>query len=68
VTFVIFAGIADLSDRAAPRPDVARLFTFEGTVSYGSWLWLTVLSMFAILLLPRQWQIAVVENVDERHV
>ena len=24
--------------------------------------------MLAILLLPRQWQVAVVENVDERHV
>ena len=27
-----------------------------------------VLSMLAILLLPRQWQVAVVENVDERHI
>ena len=24
--------------------------------------------MLAILLLPRQWQVAVVENVDERHL
>jgi len=29
---------------------------------------LVVLSMLAILLLPRQWQVGVVENVDERHI
>lgn len=68
VTFVIFAGIGDLFDQAAARPEVARLFTFEATGGYGSWLWLMVLSMLAILLLPRQWQVAVVENVDENHV
>ena len=44
------------------------LLTFGETQSYASWLWLIVLSMFAILLLPRQWQVAVVENVDERHI
>jgi Na+/proline symporter/signal transduction histidine kinase len=68
ITFVIFAGFGDLFDQAAARPDVARLFTFEATGSYGSWLSLIVLSMLAILLLPRQWQVTVVENVDERHV
>ena len=42
--------------RCAPRPATAR------------WVWLTVLSMLAILFLPRQFQVTVVENVDERHV
>jgi Na+/proline symporter len=68
VTFVVFPGLSGLLDQAAARPDIARLFTFEVTGGYSTWLWLTVLSMLAILLLPRQWQVAVVENVDERHV
>jgi Na+/proline symporter/nitrogen-specific signal transduction histidine kinase len=66
VTFVLFDGFGDLFGRAAARADMAHLFT--QTDSYGSWLWLVVLSMLAILLLPRQWQVAVVENVDERHI
>ena len=35
---------------------------------YASWLWLIVLSMLAIMFLPRQFQVAVIENVDERHL
>ncbi len=68
VTFVLFPGLGGLLDQAAARPDLARLFRFEAAGGYTTWLWLTVLSMLAILLLPRQWQVAVVENVDERHV
>jgi Na+/proline symporter len=35
---------------------------------YSNWAWLTVLSMMAIMFLPRQFQVAVVENVDEKHL
>ena len=68
VTFGLFGGFGDLFGRAQDSPELARLLTFGETQSYASWLWLIVLSMFAILLLPRQWQVAVVENVDERHI
>ena len=68
VTFGLFGGFGDLFGRAQDHPDLARLLSFGETQSYASWLWLIVLSMFAILLLPRQWQVAVVENVDERHI
>jgi Na+/proline symporter/nitrogen-specific signal transduction histidine kinase len=69
VTFGIFGGFGDLFERAAALPEAGQLFRAgeEGT-GYGELLWLTVLSMLAILLLPRQFQIAVVENVDERHL
>src|SRR6266851_1892176 len=35
---------------------------------YASWVWLTILSMMAIMFLPRQFQVAVIENVDEKHL
>ena len=35
---------------------------------YANWAWLTILSMMAIMFLPRQFQVAVVENVDEKHL
>jgi len=69
VTFGLFGGFGDVFDRAAALPDAQRLFTLGGAdAGYGGWLWLTLLSMLAIVLLPRQFQVAVVENVDERHL
>ena len=68
VTFGLFGGFGDLFGQAAAAPTLAALFTLGPEQRYGSWVWLIVLSMLAIVLLPRQWQIAVVENVDERHL
>ena len=70
VTFGIFGGIGDIFGQAAARPGLARLMTpfGEGQVGYAGWVWLTVLSMLAILFLPRQFQVAVIENVDEKHL
>jgi Na+/proline symporter/nitrogen-specific signal transduction histidine kinase len=70
VTYGIYGGLADLFGRVADDARLARLLApLEGPAgSYASWAWLVVLSGFAILCLPRQFQIAVVENVDESHV
>jgi Na+/proline symporter len=70
VTFGMFGGFADLFGRAAEDARLAHLIApLEGPAGgYASWVWLVVLSGFAILCLPRQFQIAVVENVDESHV
>lgn len=65
VTFGLFGGLTDLFEAAAATPALATAVAIDG---YGNWFWLIVLSAFAVLLLPRQFQIAVVENVDERHV
>src|SRR6187401_1177011 len=35
---------------------------------YSSWIWLTILSMLAIMFLPRQFQVTVIENKDEKHL
>ena len=67
IVFGIFGGFSDLFSRAADA-HLGALFTLSDGGGYGAWIWLVVLSMFAIVLLPRQWQIAVVENVDERHL
>jgi Na+/proline symporter/two-component sensor histidine kinase len=70
VTFVIYDGPGDIFARAAGRPDLEVLLApIGGAVgSYATWVWLTILSMLAIILLPRQFQVAVIENVDERHL
>src|SRR5687767_1513528 len=70
VTFFMYDGFGDLFGRAAQRPDLAALMAPLGTAAggYASWVWLTVLSMLAIVFLPRQFQVAVIENVDEKHL
>ncbi|MBI3514672.1 MAG: histidine kinase [Proteobacteria bacterium] len=68
VSFVLYDGPADLFARAMAMPQIAERFLSPGNGGYGAWVTLTLLSMAAILFLPRQFQVAIVENVDERHL
>jgi Na+/proline symporter/nitrogen-specific signal transduction histidine kinase len=69
VTFGLYHGFADLFAQAAQLPDIDRLLTLGGPAgTYGSWVSLIFLSMLSILFLPRQFQISVVENVNENHL
>jgi Na+/proline symporter/nitrogen-specific signal transduction histidine kinase len=69
VTFGIFNGPSDLFTQAAARPELAALMRFEVVPGgYAGWLSLTFLSMMAFLFLPRQFQVLVVENVNETHI
>jgi Na+/proline symporter/signal transduction histidine kinase len=70
VTFGIYDGFGDLFARAAAEPKLLAMMTPLGGVAggYASWVWLTILSMTAIMFLPRQFQVAVIENVDEKHL
>ena len=70
VTFGIYNGFGDLFARAAAKPSLRAMMTpLEGVAGgYASWVWLTILSMMAIMFLPRQFQVAVIENVDEKHL
>lgn len=69
VTFGMFDGFDDLFSKAAAVPELnALLVQGDAGGNYTTWASLTVLSMLAIILLPRQFQVAVVENVNERHL
>ncbi|HET6718801.1 MAG TPA: diguanylate cyclase, partial [Rhodocyclaceae bacterium] len=73
VTWGMYDGVADLFTRAAAVPAIAEVFVIGGgsTDIYYSWaslFSLAVVSMMAIMFLPRQFQVAVVENVDEAHL
>jgi len=70
VTFGIYEGFGDVFLRAAADPKLRPMLApLDGVAgSYASWGWLTVLSMLAIVFLPRQFQVAVIENLDEKHL
>jgi len=67
VTFGIYRGFGDIFRLAQGTPQL-RALTTVATTGYGTWAFLTLLSMLSILFLPRQFQISVVENVDEKHL
>jgi Na+/proline symporter/nitrogen-specific signal transduction histidine kinase len=70
VTFFIYSGPAEIFARASADPKLRAMMTpIEGVAGgYASWVWLTILSMFAIMFLPRQFQVTVIENTDEKHL
>lgn len=70
VTWGLFSGPADLFGQALARPELARLLQADPArpFAFDQWLALLVLAGLSVLLLPRQFQVAVVENVDERHI
>src|SRR5205814_2198578 len=69
VTFGLYHGFGDIFQRAAKLTQFNDLVTLGvGAGTYGSWGALVFLSMLSILFLPRQFQINVVENVNESHV
>jgi Na+/proline symporter/signal transduction histidine kinase len=63
VTFVMFPGPAALFAKAFERPDTAAVLSAD--TSAGGMAAMTLLSLFAIVLLPRQFHVAVVENEKE---
>ncbi len=69
VTFGIYRGFGNIFRLAQAVPKLQALMTVAQTGgSYGAWGFLTLLSMLSIICLPRQFQISVVENVDEHHL
>jgi len=70
VVWGLFDGLGDLFAKAQAVPELARLLTLgQGkSFAYEQWFALTMLSALSVLFLPRQFQVMVVENVDERHL
>lgn len=73
VTYGLYDGFGDLFTKAAALPQVLDAFTIGGPRLdvYHNWASLftvAFISMLAIMFLPRQFQVAVVENVDEQHL
>jgi len=68
VAYGIFGGYGDIlgqmEEQARDNPDYASLMD----VDYPLWFSLTLVSFFAILFLPRQFHVMVVENSEERHL
>ena len=70
VVYGLFNGLGDIFARAAAKPELQKLVRLEqgSRFAWTQWFALTLLSMLSVLFLPRQFQVMVVENVQESHL
>lgn len=70
VTFGLFDGFGDIfSNFLEQFPEREPLFRLgENSISFPNWFTLTFISMMAVMFLPRQFHIMVIENSDENHI
>jgi signal transduction histidine kinase len=68
VVYGLHGGMAPLMEKAALLSDFKALVTIDGRQGFSDWFWLLMVSGLSILLLPRQFQVGVVENQDEQHL
>ncbi len=72
VTWGLFDGPAEIFARARAVPELHKLLNLtQGPgqkFAYEQWFSLTLLAMLSVVFLPRQFQMMVVENVDESHL
>ncbi|MFI0399791.1 MAG: ATP-binding protein [Thiolinea sp.] len=71
VVYGVFNGVGDLFTQALADETLKPLLMLgQGTkeFAYPQWFALILLAMLSVIFLPRQFQVMVVENVDERHL
>ena len=68
VTFYLFNGPQDIYNQASKLPNFELTNSINGIEGGFNWFFLSMLSMIAIMLLPRQFQVTVVENEREKYL
>lgn len=69
VTYGLYNGFDDIFGKFKLTEHAANMMVGEGSkVSYLEWTSLTFLSMMAVMFLPRQFQVMVVENSSDEHI
>lgn len=68
VVYGVFNGFEDIYKQAEKLPDFAAKNTFNGLEGGFNWFLMSLLSMSAIFLLPRQFHTAIIENRKEKHI
>ena len=67
-TYYLFDGTTDIVHQFKSQPNFESLVTLGGFEGGFNWFFTIMLSFIAIFLLPRQFQVAVLENNREKHL
>ncbi|WP_405206054.1 ATP-binding protein [Aquimarina sp. LLG6339-5] len=68
VTYFLFDGTTDIYNKISKVENFESLTTLNGLEAGINWYFMIALSFFAIFLLPRQFQVSVIENTSEKHL
>ncbi|WP_299111492.1 sensor histidine kinase [uncultured Winogradskyella sp.] len=68
VTFYLFDGTTDIYNKISITENFKELTTLGGVEDGFNWFFMIALSFMAIFLLPRQFQVSVLENNREKHL
>lgn len=68
IVYFIFNGVADVFQQTAKNEVFQQAFLIKEQRGYVDWLVICLLSALAVILLPRQFQVSVVENTNEKHL
>ena len=68
VTFYVFDGTTDIYEKISVTENFKELTTLGGVEDGFNWFFMIALSFIAIFLLPRQFQVSVLENNREKHL
>ena len=68
VSYFVFDDISSILNEASAQGLFKDIGQSDASVDYSSWLSIIILSMFAVMFLPRQFHISVVENSNVNHI
>jgi Na+/proline symporter/nitrogen-specific signal transduction histidine kinase len=69
VTYFMYDGFGDIIEKSVANPLTNKILSPElSPLNPISWFWLTLVSFFAIICLPRQFHVSIVENTNPRFV
>lgn len=68
VVFFVTDGIFDILSQSQKQNFFNSIAIEKGGEGYANWTSVLILSMFAIMFLPRQFHVSVVENYSEKHI
>ena len=63
--YFLFNGLSDVFSQAALQPETQALLTVNESLSgQSNWFWMMIASSMALMFLPRQFHVTVVENIN----
>jgi len=68
VSYFVFDDITSILNEASKQGLFKSIGTDSNSVDYSNWISVLILSMFAVMFLPRQFHISVVENSNINHI
>lgn len=67
VCYFLYNGVGDIFHQASQLPELKGLFVIQSE-DFLNWFFLMIASLLAFFFLPRQFQVGVIENANERHL